>query len=121
MPPLQLFPYVPLTLAAVIVVLAGVVVWLNRQLHQAREQGGRLRGELATTAKALEKAHHELKSLTGLLPMCAWCKKIRDDEGYWQQLEGYITSHTDVEFSHSMCPECTQKIEADMPDAKWRI
>jgi GAF domain-containing protein len=50
-----------------------------------------------------------VKQLSGLLPICAWCKKIRDDQGYWTQLEGYIKTHSEAEFSHSICPECMSK------------
>lgn len=88
---------------------------------RSEDEVAALHKQLEMTTLELQKATTELKSLSGLLPMCAWCKKIRDDAGYWQQLEGYLQSHTDVEFSHSMCPDCTEKIQADMPDAKWRI
>jgi hypothetical protein len=54
----------------------------------------------------LDKRLLEIKALRGILPICAWCKKIRDDEGFWQRLEEYITEHTDAEFTHGMCPEC---------------
>jgi hypothetical protein len=49
-----------------------------------------------------------VKQLSGLLPICATCKKIRDDGGYWNQLEQYISDHTDVGFSHGICPECME-------------
>jgi hypothetical protein len=111
----------PLLLGAAVLVLAMLIAWLVHQLHGARDESSAIREELTTTLAELEHARHELRSLSGLLPMCAWCKKIRDDAGYWQQLEGYIQSHTDVEFSHSMCPDCTERMQADMPDAKWRI
>jgi signal transduction histidine kinase len=58
----------------------------------------------------LQKALSEVKILSGLLPICASCKKIRDDSGYWNQIESYIRDHSDAEFSHSICPECAQKI-----------
>ncbi len=116
------FDLLPLTLsAAVIVLTAIIVVWFARQLQASRAEVAALGARLDATTAELEKARTELTSLSGLLPMCAWCKKIRDDAGYWQQLEGYISSHADVEFSHSMCPDCTTRIQADMPDAKWRI
>ncbi len=57
----------------------------------------------------LQDALAEVKTLSGLLPICASCKKIRDDKGYWNQIEGYIQTHTEAEFSHSMCPECSNK------------
>ena len=52
----------------------------------------------------------QVKELTGLLPVCAWCKKIRDDEGYWSQLEHYVLCHTNARFSHGICPECVNKL-----------
>ncbi len=58
----------------------------------------------------LLKAVAEIKTLKGFIPICASCKKIRDDEGYWDQLEAYIGKHTDAVFSHSICPECVEKL-----------
>jgi DNA-binding response OmpR family regulator len=57
----------------------------------------------------LETAMKELKVLKGMLPICSSCKKIRDDKGYWNQLEFYISEHTDAEFTHGLCPECAEK------------
>ncbi|MCG6535790.1 MAG: hypothetical protein L7F78_14100, partial [Syntrophales bacterium LBB04] len=57
----------------------------------------------------LQEALAEIKTLRGLIPICAWCKKVHDDEGYWNQLEAYISKHTDAVFSHGICPECAQK------------
>ncbi len=51
----------------------------------------------------------EIKKLSGLLPICAWCKKLRDDKGYWKSVEEYISAHTGAEFTHGMCPECYNK------------
>jgi len=59
--------------------------------------------------KELEKALNEVKTLSGLFPICAWCKKIRDDKGYWEGVEQYIEQHTQAEFSHGVCPECKNK------------
>ena len=70
--------------------------------------------------KRLEEMHNkvivELKdtlnnvnTLRGLLPICAWCKKIRNDDGYWEQVEIYVSEHSDADFSHGICPECTAK------------
>lgn len=58
----------------------------------------------------LKKALDEVKTLSGMLPICASCKKIRDDSGYWNQVEEYIEEHTDVEFSHGICPECSKRL-----------
>ena len=58
----------------------------------------------------LQKALAKIKTLRGLLPICASCKKIRDDKGYWNQVEVYIKEHSDAEFSHGICPECVKKL-----------
>jgi PAS domain S-box-containing protein len=58
----------------------------------------------------LQKAFDNIKTLKGLLPICASCKKIRDDKGYWNQIEAYIRDHSDAEFSHSICPPCAEKL-----------
>ena len=58
----------------------------------------------------LRDALAEIKTLSGLLPICAECKKIRDDKGYWQQIEEYIGEHSDARFSHSICPDCMAKL-----------
>jgi len=57
----------------------------------------------------LQDALAEVKTLSGLLPICAHCKKIRDDKGYWNQIEAYISDHSEADFSHSICPECVKK------------
>jgi len=59
---------------------------------------------------ALTKALAEVKKLSGMLPICSCCKKIRDDKGYWNRLEAYIQEHSEAEFSHSICPECASRI-----------
>jgi PAS domain-containing protein len=61
---------------------------------------------LADRVRELEAALSQIKTLQGLLPICSYCKRIRDDHNYWQQLEGYISRHSDARFSHSICPEC---------------
>lgn len=58
----------------------------------------------------LEDALVQVKTLSGLLPMCAQCKKIRDDKGYWNQLEGYLTEHANVMVSHGICPDCAHEL-----------
>ncbi len=60
--------------------------------------------------KELQNALAEIKTLSGLLPICAHCKKIRDDKGYWKQIEGYIQDHSDAKFSHGICPECSDEL-----------
>jgi len=58
----------------------------------------------------LEKALKENKTLRGLIPICSNCKKIRDDEGYWHQVEVYVRDHSDADFSHGICPDCFKKL-----------
>jgi hypothetical protein len=62
----------------------------------------------------LKKALEEIKTLSGFLPICASCKKIRDDKGYWNQIEAYISEHSAAEFSHGICPECVEKLYPDI-------
>jgi len=66
--------------------------------------------ELEKLVRELEKALLEVKTLKGFIPICASCKKIRDDGGYWNQIESYIQKHSDAEFSHSICPDCAKKL-----------
>ena len=87
---------------------------------------------LETTQKELEKNLHlqkqleqkveartnELKVLKGLIPICSLCKNIRDDKGYWNRIEAYISSHTEAEFSHSICPDCAKTYYADLDKLK---
>jgi hypothetical protein len=61
----------------------------------------------------LKDALAQIKTLKGLLPMCAWCRKIRDDKGYWDKLEAYIEKRTDTTFTHGICPECMKKVEKE--------
>lgn len=76
-------------------------ILLVRSLNYAIERH-KLRNELHS---ALE----QIKTLKGLLPICMYCKKIRDDKQYWQQIEGYISEHSDAQFSHGICPACYKK------------
>lgn len=60
--------------------------------------------------KKLEQALSEIKSLKGIVPICSHCKKIRDDKGFWNNLEAYIQAHSEAEFSHGLCPDCSEKL-----------
>jgi hypothetical protein len=62
----------------------------------------------------LQEALSEIKTLSGLLPICASCKKIRDDKGYWNQIEAYIRDRSEAEFSHSICPECAKRLYSEL-------
>ena len=62
----------------------------------------------------LQEALAKVKTLSGLLPICASCKKIRDDTGYWNQIESYIRDHSEAAFSHSICPQCAKELYPDL-------
>ena len=77
---------------------------------------------LATIGKNLLpiwEALSEVKTLSGLLPICSSCKKIRDDNGYWNQIEIYIREHSKADFTHSVCPECAKKLYPEFHDKIW--
>jgi hypothetical protein len=66
--------------------------------------------EKSKIIKELQKALDKVKTLSGMLPICASCKKIRDDKGYWNKIEAYIEKHSEAEFSHGICPECAKEL-----------
>ena len=71
------------------------------------------RGEEAERLKLIHEltgALGNIKTLKGLLPICSSCKKIRDDKGYWQKVESYISEHTEAEFTHGICPDCVRRV-----------
>ena len=72
-----------------------------------------LQHDLALRVGELQAALANVKQLSGLLPMCAYCKKIRDDGDYWQQLETYLSKHSEAEFSHGICPGCLEQVTKD--------
>jgi CheY-like chemotaxis protein len=74
---------------------------------------------LAHRNEELRKALAKIKTLSGLLPICASCKKIRDDQGYWTQLESYISEHSEAVFTHGCCPECMKKLYPEMYEKKY--
>lgn len=109
--------------AGVALVLGGLATVLHRRrlreaLQRAEQRSTQLRAaeldaanvQLQARTAALEEALASVKTLTGLLPICASCKKIRDDNGYWNLVERYIIDHSDARFTHSICPECAQRI-----------
>jgi hypothetical protein len=85
---------------------------LNEEISERK----RVEGERERLVRDLQEALAEVKTLSGLLPICASCKKIRDDKGYWRQIEIYIRDHSEAEFSHSICPECVKKMYPNLQD-----
>ena len=69
-----------------------------------------LQQKLADRVRKLEEALAQVTELRGLLPMCSYCRKIRDDKNYWQEVEHYLSAHTDVHFSHGICPSCWKNV-----------
>ncbi len=88
---------------------------IERAITIARARFGDL-VELRRLNAELAAALAQAKVLRGLLPICAACKRIRDDEGYWHQVEVYIRDHSNVEFSHGLCPECAKKLYPGFAD-----
>lgn len=88
-------------------VLARVRTQLELKLR--RDESGRL-------IEKLQKALDEVRQLRGIIPICAGCKSIRNDDGYWQQVEDYLGSHSGIEFSHGLCPSCIRKLYPDLAE-----
>ena len=87
-------------LSLITIWVAAILVVLHKRAEEERD----------VLVRQLQDALANIKTLHGLLPICSSCKKIRDDHGYWNQLETYIAAHSDVEFTHGLCPECVQKL-----------
>ena len=105
-----IFRYVILGAIVPLFVAPPIIIYYGKLLVKIVNAEERLRERAAK----LEKALVEIKQLSGLLPICASCKKIRDDKGYWNQIEAYISQHSEAQFSHSVCPECFQKLYPDI-------
>jgi DNA-binding response OmpR family regulator len=83
------------------------------ELHARVDVGRRLletQANLSAKVEELRQALDQIKTLRGILPICANCKKVRDDQGYWDQVESYISRHSEASFSHGICPDCIKKI-----------
>lgn len=73
-----------------------------------------LQGTLAERVAELEAAGAQIRDLSGLLPICAYCKKVRDDNDYWSRVESYLEARSEVRFSHGICPDCLEQAAADL-------
>ena len=82
----------------------------NGKLLCEIEERKRTEAEKEQLIVQLQKAMQDVKVLSGFLPICAACKKIRDDTGYWRQIEEYISKHSNALFSHGICPDCSKKL-----------
>lgn len=74
---------------------------------------GQIADALVTLHKTAQMAD-QIATLSGLLPVCAWCKRVRDDQGYWEQIEKFISSRSAASITHSICPDCMRKVEQEM-------
>ncbi len=99
-----------LIMVLVFLLLAGVTFTWRRRNELLAEIAERERIE-----EERSRLVHQVKTLSGLLPICSWCKRIRDDRGYWNELEAYISSHSDAEFTHGICPDCLAKVQPSSP------
>jgi CHASE3 domain sensor protein len=99
------------------IVAAALLIFSN--YFASREMARRRRAETKQREliDELQKSLAQVKTLSGLIPICGWCKNVRSDAGYWQTVEQYVHAHTDVTFSHGMCPTCADKWKKDMTSA----
>ena len=88
------------------------------KLEESIELRRRVECERARLIADLQKTLAKVRTLSGLLPICANCKRIRDDSGYWQQIEAYLREHSVAEFSHSICPECSRALYPQLYEEK---
>lgn len=91
-------------------ILSTVIVLLLFKENKTSVERKRAEAEREKLIKELQDAIARINKLNGLLPICAHCKKIRDDKGYWNQIESYIREHSEAEFSHGICPDCAQEL-----------
>jgi DNA-binding response OmpR family regulator len=104
--------------------MAGANDYITKPFHPAelesRVRGGermvKLQRSLSARIKQLEEALREVKRLQGLLPICSYCKKVRNEANYWEQVESYFSSHSDLDFTHSICPSCTDKMLKELEE-----
>lgn len=94
--------------------LLGVTIGLGIPFGILMMNQQRLEGDLASSRDELAQSRQEIRALRGFIPICASCKKIRDDHGFWTQLEVYIRDHSEAEFSHGICPECAERLYPEL-------
>jgi methyl-accepting chemotaxis protein len=90
----------------------------NEKLQQEIDEKNRINEERERLIASLQAEISKVKKLSGLLPICASCKKIRDDDGYWNEVESYIRDRSEAEFSHGICPECARRLYPDIELSK---
>jgi len=102
------------------IITIGIVTMIGYGLESARDFSSKMLEEknqaLIQEKHRLELALKEIKTLSGLIPICSGCKKIRNDDGYWEQVEIYIRNNSGAEFTHGICPECVKKLYPEFKD-----
>jgi len=81
----------------------------TRERRQAERERDRLLTEL-------ESSLAEVRTLSGMIPICAWCKRVREDEGFWTQIEEFVAEHSGADFTHGLCPDCAEKVFTQIED-----
>jgi len=114
------FRWLYLSLAVVIFIalvaflISGRFYKLNRSLKEEMSRRREIESEREKLVVNLQEAIKEIKTLRGIIPICSHCKKIRDDKGYWSQIESYISEHSEAEFSHGICKDCAEEYYPEM-------
>ena len=104
--------------------MAGANDYITKPFHPAELESRvrvglrmvKLQTSLAVRIHELEEALSEVKRLQGLLPICSYCKKVRNEENYWQQVESYLSSHSDVKLTHGVCPDCYARMMKELDE-----
>jgi hypothetical protein len=97
-----------------IIVFPMLLLLVLRPMQNYLNQKALMEKEREKLIEQLNKTLAEIKVLKGIIPICASCKKVRTDQGFWQQVEVYIRDHSEAKFSHGICPDCAEKLYPDM-------
>lgn len=96
-----------------------VQIFLN--LHEQKKLIDEQKELLIQKNKELQTTLDEIKALQGMIPICAWCKNVRNDSGYWEKVENYVGRISSAEFTHGICPECSKKFKENIAKAKTKL
>ncbi len=95
------------------------IVSFDQKLRNQNKQLLKVMGQQEQTITELKEAMEHIRTLQGLLPVCSLCKKVRDDKGYWNQIETYLSEHADIRVTHGLCPDCAQKLYPEYYRPEW--
>lgn len=98
------------------IIVSSIIFVIFRGYQREKKNKDLMLSRAMRDREVIDKAMREIKALKGLLPMCSHCKKIRDDQGSWRQLEEYMLSHADIQFSHGLCSQCAKELYPDWCD-----